>query len=256
MTRFRRGVVLAVLLCLPARGRADDASVKALSGHLRTLVLKFLPDPLYEDTKHWGGQKDVANGITWRGKGLKVHPEVQYKAKNHGTWWKVRVTTPDRGDSLMLDLSEIQQPESGRLTFTAFFALNTDVDYERQIWDEGLRLYSGSVRARMRVMLTLRCEATARLEAKEKVPPDMVFRLRVVSSDVRYDDLVFAHVPGLGGEAAKVIGEAARASVKLWHPSLERKLLEKANAAVLKGGDTKEVRVSLSKLLGGARATP
>ena len=86
------------------------------------------------------------------------------------------------------------------------------------------------------------------MEPKENGLPDLVFRLRVVKSEVAYDDLVVEHVPGLGGDAAKLLGEAVRASIKHWHPGLERKLLEKANHAILKGGDSKEVRVSLSKL--------
>ncbi len=250
MKRFRSGAVFALLVLLPGRGRAADVPVAELSSNLRGLVVQFLPNPLLDDAKHWGGQKDVANGITWRGKGLKVHPEVQYKPKNHGSWWRVRVTSPGNGDSLVMQLRDLQQPEAGRMTFTAFLSLNTDVEYERQEWDEGTRLYSSSVRARMRVALTLQCEATSRLEPKGKGLPDVVFRLRVVKSDFRYEDLVVEHVAGLGGSAAKLIGEAARASVKQWHPSLERHLLDKANAAILKGGDTKEVHVALSKLFG------
>jgi hypothetical protein len=248
MRRIGLHVTLAAFLAASGRGRAGDPPLAELSSDLRGLVLQFLPNPLYEDTKHWGGQKDVANGITWRGRGLHVHPEVQYKLKNHGVWWKVRVTGD--GNSLVLQLRDKHQPEPGRMTFAAFIAMNTDVEYERQTWDEGARLFSGSVRARMRVVLTLQCEATSKVEPKPKGPPDLVFRLRVVKSDFRYEDLVVEHVPGLGGDAAKLLGEAALASVKQWHPSLERKLLDKANAAILKGGDTKEVRVSLSKLFG------
>ena len=87
----------------------------------------------------------------------------------------------------------------------------------------------------MRIALMLQCEATARLEPKAKGLPDMVFRLRVVKSDLRYDGLVVEHVPGLGGSAAKLLGDAAQASVKHWHPSLERHLLDKANSLVIEG---------------------
>ncbi len=248
MRRDRSLAVLAVLIFVAPNARADEVPLADLSANLRGLVLQFLPNPLYEDTKHWGGQKDVANGITWRCKGIKVHPEVQHKAKNHGQWWKVRVTAAGNGDSLVLQLQDRQQPEPGRLTFTAFISMNTDVEYERQTWEEGVRFYSGSVRARMRVMMTLNCEATSRLEPKAKGLPDIVFRLRVVQSDFEVSDLVVEHVPGIGGDAAKLLGDAARSSVAFWRPDLERKLLDKANRAILKGGDTKEVHVSLSKL--------
>ena len=36
-----------------------------------------------------------------------------------------------------------------------------------------------------------------------------------------------------------------------WRPSLERNLLEKADAAIVKAGDTQEVRLSVEKLLKG-----
>jgi hypothetical protein len=61
---------------------------------------------------------------------------------------------------------------------------------------------------------------------------------------------VVEHIAGLGGEAAKLLGDAARGSIKQWRPSMEHELLAKANVAIVKAGDTKEVRVSLSKLLG------
>jgi hypothetical protein len=241
--------VLGTLVLLGRTARAEEPVLADLSSNLRGLVVQFLPNPLYEDAKHWGGQKEVANGITWRGRGLRVHPEVQHKLKNHGKWWKVRVTAADHGESLVVQLRDRQQPEPGRMTFTAFISMKTDVDYERQTWDEGVRLYSGSVRARMRVMLTLNCEATSRLESRDKGLPDIVFRLRAVKSDFEVSDLVVEHVPGFGGDAAKLIGDAARSSVAFWRPDLERKLLDKANRAIVKGGDTKEIRVSLSKLL-------
>ena len=32
--------------------------------------------PLYADESHWGQQKEVKVGVTWKGKGLGVHPEA------------------------------------------------------------------------------------------------------------------------------------------------------------------------------------
>src|SRR5207302_8177276 len=110
--------------------------------------------------------------------------------------------------------------------------------------------YSGEVRARLRLRLRLRCEAVSRVETGGKLLPEAVFRLRVLQSDLRYDRFRVEHAAGVGGDAAKVLGEGAHAAVHLVRPSLERKLLERANAAVVKAGDTREVRVSLMKLAG------
>ena len=82
----------------------------------------------------------------------------------------------------------------------------------------------------------------------------MIVRLHVLSSSFGYDDVVVEHTAGVGGDAAKVLGELMLGIVKQAKPSLERKLIEKANAAVVKAGDTKEVRVSLADWLNGKPA--
>jgi hypothetical protein len=232
------GNVLAVL---------GGGSVDALAGALRGYVLKSLPTPLYEDPRHWGLQKPVSE-VKWRGKGMHIHPEKFEVMKNDGRWWKVRVTADRLADTLVFDLRDARQIEPGRMTFTAFVSFDTHVDYDRQTWHNGRRTYASSVRARLRVRLTLHCEATARLDGGGVLLPDAVFRLRVLQAESGYDNFVVEHIAGLGGEAAKLLGDAARGSLKQWRPSMERELLARADAAIVKAGDTKEVRVSLSKL--------
>ena len=106
----------------------------------------------------------------------------------------------------------------------------------------------------MRLRLTLNCEALTRFEKNGTWLPDTVFRLRVVKADFQYDNLVVEHTGGVSGEAAKVLGDAVVGGMRRWKPSLERKLVEKANAAVVKAGDTKEVRFSLVEMMGGKKA--
>jgi hypothetical protein len=268
MKRGRHFTVgLLVLLCVcadafgqapppPARAvKAGDVlaalgggSVDALAGSLRGFLVKSMPAPLYEDVRHWGMQKPVSE-IKWRGKGVHVHAERVEVLKNDGRWWKVRVAAERLADTLVFDLRDVQQTEPGRMTFTAFMSFDTHVDYDRQTWHTGTRTYSGSIRARLRIKLTLHCEATARLDAGGGLLPDAVFRLRVLQASSDYDNFVVEHIAGMGGEAAKLLGDAARGSLKQWRPSMERELLAKANAAIVKAGDTKEVRVSLAKLL-------
>ena len=57
----------------------------------------------------------------------------------------------------------------------------------------------------------------------------------------------------LENEPPEIIGELGQTLIKQWKPSIERDLLAKANAAILKAGEQKEVRVSLSKLLKSAK---
>jgi hypothetical protein len=267
MKRWRGGMATALTLLVAPIAHAQDApspakalasgnvlaalgggTVDALAGTLRGFLVKSLPNPLYEDTRHWGGQKPVQE-IKWRGKGLHVHAEKIEVLKNDGRWWKVRVTGERLADTLVFDLRDARQLEPGRMTFTAFISFDTHIDFDRQTWHNGRRTYSGSIRARMRIKLTLRCEATARFDAGSGPLPDAIFRLRVLQAESGYDNFVVEHIGGLGGEAAKLLGDAARGGLKQWRPSMERELLARADAALVKAGDTKEVRVSLSKLL-------
>jgi hypothetical protein len=73
--------------------------------------------------------------------------------------------------------------------------------------------------------------------------------MRVLSSNIFYDHLVTEHVPGIGGEMAEWIGDAGHNLLKHLKPSLERNLLEKANTAIVRAADTKEVRLSFGSWL-------
>jgi hypothetical protein len=219
-------------------------SLDALSGSLRGILVRSLPDPLFEASPGWGQMKYVARGVEWHG----LLPEVQRSHKNDGTWRKVRFTADRPADTLVLDLRNPQFPEPGRMTFDLFLCCDTHVDYTHQEWKNGRKLYDGSVRARLRVKLNLSCEATTRLESNGSLLPDAVFRLRVTKADLHYDNLVVEHVGGVGGELAKVVGDAFHGGLKQWYPSLEREMLARVDAAIVKAGDTKEVRVNLVSL--------
>jgi len=211
---------------------------------LRGVLVRSLPSPLYEASPGWGQMKYVARGVEWHG----LRPEVQRSHKNDGTWQKVRFGADNPADTLVLDLRNPQFPEAGRMTFDLFLACDAHVDYTHQEWENGHKLYDGSVRARLRLKLNLSCEATTRLESNGSILPDAVFRLRVTRADLTYDNFVTEHVAGVGGELAKVIGDAFRGGLRQWRPSLERELLSRADAAIVKAGDTKEVRVNLVSL--------
>jgi hypothetical protein len=226
----------------------DASSPEALGGVLRGALIQFLPNPLYEASPDWGHTREVARGLVWRGQGLHVHPEVTRSPKNDGLWRKIRVTPANLKDTLVFDLRDVRQPTPGRLTFTAFLSFDADTEIEQQKWDAGVRVYSTSVRARLRARLRLDCEAEARLDFAGSILPDAVLRLHIVRADLGYDNLVVEHAAGLGGTAARLLGEAVRGGLHRFHPSVERGLLEKADAAIVRAGDTHEVRISLSRL--------
>ncbi len=219
----------------PERATAEESA--ALAAQIRALVVELLPDPLYADDKKWNLQKKGPRG----------------KLRNDGRWMKLRITSKSLDRTMRLTVDDMVK-ERSRKAFTINLAFDAQVDLERQTWNTGVRLYSGSTRARMRVKLALACELVTRVEKSESWLPDMIVRMRVLSSSFGYDNVVVEHTAGVGGDAAKVMGEVMLGIVKQAKPSLERNLIEKANAAVVKAGDTKDIRVSLADWLNGKPA--
>jgi hypothetical protein len=229
-------------------GLLNTSSLDALAGNFRAALVKSIPSPLYEDHRGWGHTKDVVV-VKWRGQGLDVHPVQVLKARKDGDWRKLQLTAENPADTLIFDLRNLKSPESGRLTFTVFLSFDARAHYDHQKWTEGRKLWDSSLQARLRVKLTLDCEITARLDDTGELLPETVFRLRATKADLKYDNLVVEHIAGVGGAAAKLMGEAAQRMLHEFKPQLEHELLAKADAAITKAADTKEVRVRLADLL-------
>ena len=223
----------------------DASSLEGLSATLRRVIIDTMPKTLYEGHDNWGHTRNFTV-VEWKGHGLRTHPEVVRKAKNDSTWKKIRLVPRYLGD-LEFRLSDLRQgPEM--MTFKAFLAFAAGVEYDHQVWQAGLRLYGGSMQARLRLRLAMDCENLIRLDTSKSLIPDMVFRLRATRADVGYDHLVVEHIGGIGGDAARLWGEAFRATLKHFRPDLEHDLLRRANDAIVRAADTKEVRLSFEKL--------
>jgi len=249
-------LVAAAFLTFPTSpaGAADPPpDTRTLTAVLRDLLLKHLPTPLVESKHDWGKQREVIVGWDVRRSGpLRWDVDPRTAPRNDGHWYKVTVVVKDPPKTVTLGLKDVRVPEDGKLTFEAHAGADVDLKFEQQLWRAGARLYSGETRGRCRAAVLLKCEATSRLErAPGSILPAAVFRVRVTDAQLFYDGLVVEHTIGVGGDAAKVIGESAHKILTRVKPSLERDLLARANAAIVKAGDTKEVRVEFDRLLAG-----
>ncbi|HEX4590655.1 MAG TPA: hypothetical protein VH120_12035, partial [Gemmataceae bacterium] len=195
---------------------------------------------------NWGHQTTVRRRH-FAGRAGDVHIEIVHEPRNDGVWKRLRAEAVNPTESLVFDLRNIASPEPGKLVFQVFTALDTHVTYSHQRWESGLKLFDATARANARVKVTLDCEATSRVE-NGVLLPDLIIELKVAKADVKYDNLKFEHIAGFGGEAAQLIGELAHAALTQWRPSIEKDALAKANAAIVKAGQHKEVRLSLAKL--------
>jgi hypothetical protein len=248
MRRLILVVVASVSLSPTAALYAQDPTGPDLAGSLRAFLLPQIPNPLYEKRDNWNHTIEVVSRIGWQGQGLDSKPKIVKSPKNHGIWKHVTISSPNAVQALQVSIANVQQVEPGRTTFDVTLVLPADVEYEQQDWERGIKLFSGRVRARLRVSLNLTCELTTRLEPTKRLLPDVVLRLRVLRSTTAYDQLVVEHLPGIGGQAAKILGDVIIESMKKWHPGLERNLLDRLNAAIVKAGDSKDIRVGLAGL--------
>ena len=251
----RIAFALAVgFFALPARS-ADPVApdTQVVAGVLRDLLVKNLPKPALESKSHWGEQKEVTTGVTFKRLGALYWEAVPQKGMRNDGHWQVFKGTVDKPEqTFKLAITDLKTGEPGKTTFKANLAADVAFDYEQQIWKSGARLYSGETRGTCKMGAALACEATSRLEpVPGNLVPALVVRFKVTAADLSYSDLAVDHTLGVGGDAAKVLGEAAIKFAKAVKPSLEKDLLAKANAAVVKAADTKEVRIELDKLLSG-----
>jgi len=244
-------LLLALLFAGPAVRAADPvapADEQALTPFLRELLLKSMPQPLAESDGNWGQQRDVAVGVKWH----RLKPEVVRGDRNDGRWTRVKVEAVDPANSFGFGLKDLKSPAPNATTFEATLTLNVRVTHEQQVWKAGHRLYAGEARGTARVSVKVNCEMTTRFEQTPgNLLPAAVVRVRVTDADLTYADLKCEHIARLDGKPAEVVGEVVLRTLHRVKPSLETSLKEKANAAIVKGADTKEVRVELDKLFPG-----
>jgi hypothetical protein len=232
----------------PSRPALNGQATAALAAQLRSLLLESLPDPLYQAAPGWGKTAPALTGVKLSGKDGRLRLKGKRAEKNQGTWRSVRVTGVNLPQTLFLDIRDLKQVQPGRSTFSVLLAFDARVDYHQQKWVKGVRVSADTVRARFRVRAILDCECSSRVESKGWFP-DVVFQLKVLRSDLHYDNVVCEHIDGFGGSTARLLGDFVLRVLHKRHPALERKLLAKANAAVVKAGSTREVRIGLGKLL-------
>lgn len=249
-----RSSLVIVALCLSTAGLAAAPpahDTEELAATVRKLLLANLPEPLVESSMGWDTQREVTLGLRWEKKGLvRYSPTVMKDVKNDGHWQKVHFHAKEPDKSMAVAVTNVRVPEVGKTLFDAHIGLDSNIVYEQQLWTGGKRIYSGETRARCRAELHCVVEITDKVEFKPgSTLPTITLRVRVVSADLSYKDLVCEHTLGVGGEAAKLIGKALLEVLKKVQPNTEKDLLAKANAAIVKAADTKEVRVELDKLL-------
>lgn len=239
--------IAALCLLAPAVSAQPKASEpgEPLAKALKPFLIKAMPAKLYEKVENWDHQVMVPVGLKWRG----IKPKISKSLRNDGEWRKTIISTRNLDKTLQLRIYDVKNVNAEKQTFKVHLEFQMEVYYDQQNWESGLRLWSGSVRARTQLKLDMDCENTLRVEFDKNNLPDFILRLRVTDAKVAYDDLVVEHINGIGGDAAKLIGKSFHKNLNRLRPGIERDLLDKASKAIVKTADTREIRVGFGGLM-------
>jgi hypothetical protein len=229
----------------PKPGEAE-----AIGKLLRDLALKHMPDPLVKANDGWGKQKEfVVGGVMLRNP-KRFGPEAPRVVVNDGLWRRFAVTARKPDETLAVGVTEMTRPELNTTLLTVTVAMDVNFRMEQQLWKRGLMLYSGETRGHCKSALKLKTIVVNKSEVKPgALLPEVTLTIKVTDAKLFYDDVVIDHTAGLDGQDAQAVGQLVIELVKAIKPDLEKQLLEKANAAILKELASKDIKVQLDKLL-------
>ena len=146
MIRFAILASSVVIAGVAAQSPLIPGSTKdQLAGDLRGLMLKNLPNPLYEAAPNWGHQSE-ARRLRLRGKSRDLDVEMNHEPRNDGVWRRIRVEAVNPADSLVFDIRNLNTTGDGRVAFQLFVAMDIKFQIVQQRWISGLKLLDAEAR--------------------------------------------------------------------------------------------------------------
>ncbi len=234
-----------------------EAEAAAFAKTLRALMLTNFPNPLVQSNDGWGNQKEFVVGALMLRSPKKFGPEVPRQMVNDGLWRRITVQGLKPADTLAVGIPELTKPTAETANLTLHVEMEIDFRVEHQLWKRGHQLYSGETRGHCKAGLMMKVEVTTKTE---KLPgsffPNVTLFIKVTDAKLFHDKITIDHTAGLDGEDAKNAGDFVLDMVKVVKPDLEKQLLDKANAAIMKSVGAKEIKLELDKILGVATAPP
>jgi hypothetical protein len=214
-----------VIAILPAK-LGDE-----LAERLRDALVRSLPPELvYESRHNWGHQAEI--------------PSIQgvkpiHVLRNHGDWEKARVVTRKLEKHLAVRIGELYSPAENRAVFTIHLTTPATVDLRSQTWQNGIQVFTSSVRAHFHLDADLTVEAA--------LTPSANLDLKGATFSSR--GFVAENVNGLGGDFARYSGGLAQRSFKPWQPTILTEFQKSMIAALQTAGANAELHSGLDKMM-------
>jgi hypothetical protein len=224
--------------------------VVAIAKLMREMALQKMPDPLVKANDGWGKQKEYAVGRVMLRNPNRLPPEAPREVVNDGLWRRFTVTARDPAETLAIGIADLTRTRADTLQVTINVAMDINFRMEQQLWKRGRQLYSGETRGHCKGAVQLKATVVHKTEFKPgTLLPEIALKITTTEAKLFYDKLTIDHTAGLDGEDAKAVGDFVIDFIKKNVPDLEKQLLEKGNAAILKAAGTKEIKLKLDKLV-------
>jgi len=217
-----------------------------LSQWVRWLCLMNLP-PNVEDTRKWGKQRRVWDGVDVKLDGLRIDTKQRWKLANDGTWSRYLIEFVDPAKELKVEVKKFEADADGRKFKTSVWVVAPLKLFGRvNQFARDVQLISVSAKADALVRMKVDCEVEIKL-LPVSFPPDVEFRPKVTDASIELLEFRVHEISQIHGEAAEWIGDGIR-------EILDHKLAEYRDKLVLKMNQTiakqqPKLRISASKWL-------
>jgi hypothetical protein len=231
---------------LDAVASPTQTELKELGHWVRWLCLMNLP-PNVEDTRKWGKQRRVWDGVDVKLDGLRLDTKQRWKMANDGTWSRYLIEFVDPSKELQVDVKSFDVEPDGRRFKTSVWVVAPLKLFGRvNQFARDVQLISVSAKADALVRMKVDCEVDIQL-LPVSFPPDVAFRPKVTSASIELLEFRVHEISQIHGEAAQWIGDGIR-------EFLDRKLFEYKDKLVLKMNQSiakqqSKLRISASKWL-------
>ena len=223
--------------------------VAGVTKMMREMALKNMPTPLVTANDGWGKTKEFAVGKVMLRNPNRVGPEMPRERFNDGLWRRFTVSARDPAETLGIGITELVRPTDDTMLVTLNVAMDINFRMEQELWKRGIRLYGGETRGHCKAGVQLKLKVVQKLQFKPTaLVPDVILTITTTEAKLFYDKIVIDHTLGLDGVDAEKAGDFVIDLVKAVKPDLEKELLEKGNAAIVKAAGTKEIKLELDKL--------
>ena len=223
-----------------------EAELLELSQWARWLCLMNLPANV-EDTRKWGKQRRVWDGVDVKLDGLRVDTKQRWKMANDGTWSRYLIEFVEPAKELKVEVKRFDVEPDGKKFKTSVWVVAPLKLFGRvNQFARDVQLMSVSAKADAVVRMKVDCEVEIKL-LPVSFPPDVEFRPKVTDASIELLEFRVHEISKIHGEAAEWIGQGIREILDRKLTEYRDKLVVKMNQSIAK--QQSKLRISASKWL-------